>query len=226
MRRINLLEPRQGLLVALRTCARLWDFSKISPLSAAHGAVAAAALLATSSVFAEPNLIVNGDFSDHPPFQNGTWGAWDSIPGWTSKFDLIEIGTNETYGMPPVGSGVNLEVDANMFGHDYQDVGGLTPGGWYTLSYLYGGRPPGSGWALDVYFGGAKLTTNTGSIGFWTANTFVVQATAATERLEFISQHVGGGGSPGNEIANVSLTALHAVPVRDSSWGRIKALYH
>jgi hypothetical protein len=86
-------------------------------------------------------------------------------------------------------------------------VTGLTIGQRYDLSFLYGGRPGGGPQALDVYFGGQLLTTDSGSFGVWTPNFFSVQATATTEWLEFRSQATSGSSSYGNEITNVSLTA-------------------
>jgi hypothetical protein len=175
-----------------------------------RGALVATAVLAASSAFAGTNLIVNGDFTSTPTFQYGSWGEWPSITGWTAVSDAIEVGTNGTYGLPTVGGGVNLEVNANTFGDDYQVVSGLKVGATYTLSYLSGGRTGGGTQALDVYFGGQKLTTDTGSYSSWTPNTFVITATATTETLEFVSQATGGLPSYGNEITGVSLAAPEA----------------
>ncbi|HTR14998.1 MAG TPA: PEP-CTERM sorting domain-containing protein [Roseiarcus sp.] len=174
-----------------------------------RGVIAAATLLAGPAAFAATNLISDGDFST--PDQAGTWNVYSpGINGWVSANDGIEIGNSpNNYGLPCANAGCqNLEVNANTFGDDYQDISGLTPGAWYNLAYLYGGRTSGGPDFLDVYFGGQLLTTNGDSIGSWTPNSFLVQATSSTERLEFVSQDTSGmGGLPsyGNEITNVSL---------------------
>ncbi len=184
-----------------------------------RGAVAAAGILAASSAFAGTNLIVNGDFST--PNVGGGWNEWSpgtSETGWTSVNDAIEIGNSpNNYGLPCASPGCqNLEVNANTWGDDYQIVTGLTVGDWYTLSYLYGGRTSGGPDALDVDFGGVHLTTDSGSVGSWTLNTFSVKATATSEKLEFISEVTSGNPSYGNEITAVSLSTPEA-----STWAMI-----
>jgi hypothetical protein len=178
-----------------------------------RGALAAVVILAASSAFAGPNLIVNGDFA--APNVGLGWNEWSpgtTQTGWTSANDAIEIGHSTTnYGLPCVTSGCqNLEVNANTWGDDYQTVTGLTVGDWYTLSYLYGGRTSGGPDALDVYFGGVHLTTDSGSVGSWTLNTFTVRATDTSEKLEFISQVTSGNPGYGNEITAVSLSTPEA----------------
>ncbi len=178
-----------------------------------RGAVAAVGILAASSAFAGPNLIVNGDFST--PNVGLGWNEWSpgtTQTGWTSVNDAIEIGNSpNNYGLPCASPGCqNLEVNANTWGDDYQIVTGLTVGDWYRLSYLYGGRITGGPDALDVNFGGVHLTTDSGSVGSWTLNSFLVEATAPSEKLEFISQVTSGNPGYGNEITAVSLSTPEA----------------
>jgi hypothetical protein len=174
-----------------------------------RGVIAAAAVFAASSAFAGQNLIVNGDFST-PSVAPG-WSEWSpgtAQTGWTSVNDAIEIGYSPIYGLPCANAACQqLEVNANTFGDNYQNVSGLKVGDKYTLSYLYGGRTSGGPDLLDVYFGGNLLTIDSGSIGVWTLNAFSITATATTEKLEFISQVTAGLPSYGNEITNVSLSA-------------------
>jgi hypothetical protein len=153
------------------------------------------------------NLIVNGDFAN--PNYGGGWGE-HSVLGWTNLSDTgVEVGYSPIYGLPTISSGgQNLEVNANTFGDVVQTVSGLTIGKTYDLSWEYGGRPGGGTQLLDVNFGGSLVTTDTGSIGSWTSNSFVITAMAASEVLEFASVNVGGDPSFGNEVTNVALSAV------------------
>lgn len=170
------------------------------------GVATIAALTLAGSAHAG-QFIVNGDFT--APDVGGGWGLFSSIPGWTSNTtDAIEVGTSPIYGVPCVTPGCqNLEVNANTFGSVSQTVAGLTVGQSYTLSWLYGGRPGGGPQTLDVSFGGAPVTQDSGSFGAWTPNQFQVVATAPSETLTFTSLNVGGAPSYGNEITDVSLSA-------------------
>lgn len=170
------------------------------------GAIIGALVLGASPASAAANLIINGDFTN--PVVD-SWGTFANIPGWiNANGDDVEIGTNGTYGLPTTGSGFSLEVNANTFGDIVQTVSGLAPGKRYTIGWSYAGRDGGGPQAMDVSFGGNLLTTNTGSFGAWTLNSFSVVAIATTEVLEFKSLFTGGDPSYGNEIASVSVTAI------------------
>jgi hypothetical protein len=172
-----------------------------------RAAVVAAAFVASSSAFASVNLIENGDFSS--PSVGSGWGQWASIDGWSSANDAVEVGNSAIYGLSCANASCqNLEVNANTFGDVYQIVSGLTVGETYTLSYLYGGRSGGGTQDLAVYFGGALLGVDTGSIGEWTSYTYTFTATSTSEKLAFVSQVTDGLPSYGNEVANVSLSAV------------------
>jgi hypothetical protein len=137
------------------------------------------------------------------------WGQCDTcINVWTNAHDRVEIGYNNVYGLPALGSRVKLEVNADTWGDVTQTVSGLTKGAAYQLSYDYGGRASGGVQSLDVSFGGKRLTTDTGSIGEWTLNSFTVVATSTSAVLEFKSNVTSGASSYGNEISTVSLTAV------------------
>jgi hypothetical protein len=155
------------------------------------------------------NLIVNGDFST--PNEGGGWSI-GPVPGWTDLNDTgVEVGASSIYGLPSISTnGQNLEVNANTWGDVVQTVNGLTPGQTYTLSWEYGGRTSGGPDQLIVNFGGSQVTVDSGSVGYWTLNSFNVTATSASETLEFLSVNTGNlGGLPsyGNEVTNVSLIA-------------------
>lgn len=163
--------------------------------------------LMAGGAFADSNLATNGDFSS--PNQNGSWGLYNSISGWNSGNGLqLEVGTSTIYGLACANAACqNLEVNSTSYGNVYQTLTNLTVGGKYLISYLYGGRTSGGPSLLDVSFGGEKLTTNSGSIGSWMSNSFVVTATSSSEVLRFASQ-VSGASSFGNEITNVRVTAV------------------
>jgi hypothetical protein len=171
-------------------------------------AIVTGAALGLASTQAKANLITDGDFS--LPNQGGGWSIYyPGTNGWVNtNNDGIEIGTSPIYGLPCANAACQqLEVDANTFDTDGQPVSGLTVGQAYTLAWLYGGRTSGGPDFLNVYFGGQFLTQDSGSVGYWTPNSFTVVATATTEDLVFSSVPTTGSPSYGNEITNVSLNA-------------------
>jgi hypothetical protein len=170
-------------------------------------AIAAAAALFAGGAHAA-QFIVNGDFTN--PNVGTGFTVLPSILGWTNNNgDGLEIGYTPLYGLSCyTASCQNLEVNANTFDNDSQTITGLTPGKTYDLSFAYGGRAGGGPQALQVYFGGNLLTTDTsdGVHASWNLNTFQVTATSSTEVLDFQALDVGGNPSYGNEITDVSLT--------------------
>jgi hypothetical protein len=172
-----------------------------------RGAVAAASILAASSAFAGPNLIMDGDFSSPP--QSGGFSVYSpGINGWTSDIgDGIEIGNSALYGLGCDNAGCqNLELNANTWGTDSYTVTGLRVGTTYDLSWDYGGRTSGGPSSATASFGGVTLTTDSGSIGVWTHNEFSVVATSTSETLTFAAADTGTP-SYGNEYTNVSLAS-------------------
>jgi MYXO-CTERM domain-containing protein len=180
----------------------------------------AAAVALCASAHAATNLIQDGDFSS--PNQGGGYSVYSpGINGWlNTNGDGIEIGNTGLYGLPcDNGACQNLEVNANTFDTDIQTVSGLTVGETYRLSWDYGGRPGGGPQQLNVSFGGNPLTSDSGSFGSWTTNSFIIVATSTSETLQFQSIDVGGLPSYGNEITNVSLTAAPEA----STWAMLLA---
>jgi hypothetical protein len=157
---------------------------------------------------ASANLIQNGTFAT--PNVGGGWNIYANggVSGWTSNNNETEI-DYQTVVMPSfyLGTpGQSMELNGNIPDTISQSVTGLTVGAKYTLSWGYGDRPGGGPYLADVSFGGNLVTTDSGiGSGLWTSNSFVVTATAGTEDLSFAAQN---GGSYGNEIADVSLTAV------------------
>jgi hypothetical protein len=154
------------------------------------------------------NLITDGDFST--PNTGGGWGLFNfpAAGDWkNTNGDYLEIGASGIYGLACQSTGCqNLEIDANTFDTDSQTVSGLVAGKTYHLSWDYGGRTSGGPSAMEVYFDGNLLTTNSGSVGVWTHNAFDVLATGTSGTLEFRGLNLGGLPSYGNEVTNVSLT--------------------
>ncbi len=172
-----------------------------------------AAIAFGSAAHATTNLVADGDFSTPATLSNGSWGQYSSpVTGWTDATDSIEIGLSTTYGLGCVNSACrSMEVNDNGFDTVSQTVSGLVVGQSYNIFYDYGGRPGGGVQELDVSFGGSLLTTNTGSLGAWTNEHFIVTATATSEILQFQSVNtasLGGLPSYGNEITNVSVSAV------------------
>jgi len=157
------------------------------------------------------NLISDGDFSSPITGGSGSWGLFanGAVGAWMNdNHDLLEVGNSGTYVLPCDNGGCqNLEVNANTFDTDSQTVT-LTAGKHYDLSWDYGGRPGGGPQILDVSFGGNALTSDTGSYGVWSHNSFLVTGTGNPEDLVFASEVTGGLPSYGNEITNVSLVAV------------------
>ncbi len=167
-----------------------------------------AAVAIGSSAHAATNLIVNGDFSS--PDAGGSWTNDQAVPGWTNLAEpFIEIGDSNIYGLRCISSTCqSMEVNNNIFGDVVQTITGLTEGTTYNLTWAYGGRPGGGAQALDVSIGGQLVKVNTGSIGVWTNNWVSFKATGASEVLGFASVDKGGQPSYGNEVTNVSVSAV------------------
>jgi hypothetical protein len=109
----------------------------------------------------------------------------------------------------------------------YQQVSGLVIGHDYELSYLFGGRAnrlggsTGYDASMVTSFGGKDIAGSaiSGHLGSWVEQSFVVIATATTERLEFTAAALSGCASCGAEVANVSLTGVPEV----STWAMMIA---
>jgi hypothetical protein len=161
----------------------------------------------SAPAFAGANLVVNGDFSSP-----NTFGGWTEVAsgsyGWYNNNDNIEIGNSGIYGLPCANAACQSSEVLTNHSPDtmYQPVSGLVVGDWYKVSYQYGGRP-GADASMVASFGGTTLTTNTGSIGYWTSNTFSVKATATIENLTFAATALSGCSSCGAEVTNVAVSA-------------------
>jgi hypothetical protein len=166
--------------------------------------MAGLAIGASAPAFAMTNLVQNGTFTSHAD--------------WSMVSDSVESNRSNIYGLSCQNSScTNAEVLANHSPDTlYQIISGLQVGKTYDLTYLFGGR---LGYNAQLYasFGGQEIAGSpiSGHEGEWVSESFLVNATAATETLSFTASTLSGYGSAGAEITNVSLTA--AVP-EASTW--------
>lgn len=106
-------------------------------------------------------------------------------------------------------------------GTEYQGLA-LTGGVTYNVNWLYGGRvgSTGSQTYTVVSLGGTTLATDTGSSGGWTANWAEFTApTMGVYDLAFTGYTPFCGGTCGNEITNVSVSAVPEL----STWAMLFA---
>ncbi|MEM8844860.1 MAG: hypothetical protein AAGB35_07435, partial [Pseudomonadota bacterium] len=74
------------------------------------------ALVFFAGAQASANLLTNGDFDTDPgSLNNGSWGYFDSIPGWQEEniFDHIELQTQGTLGVTPHSGRFYAELNSH-----------------------------------------------------------------------------------------------------------------
>jgi hypothetical protein len=170
----------------------------------ASSTLLAATLALSTAAFAGPQLIQNGTFA------NGSNADWTATMNANGDPDTVEVNPSAVYGLPEYNGNVyNMEVNANAIDTVTQLVTGLVVGQYYDLSWGYGNRGGGGPQAVTVSFGSQVLVTDSydGSTNpdTWSANNFIIEATATSELLSFASIDEGGAPSYGNEISDVSL---------------------
>jgi hypothetical protein len=161
---------------------------------------------------AHANLIVNGSFEDTPAFQNGTWGLFDSINGWTavgldSQGNKIpmEIGTGETYGVTGFDGKNVMELDSTA---NVTVDQGIFAGGSYQLSFLGALRAgvPSSSGTFDVYWDGVLVASVTPGTSAMSLYSYTVLGNGGNNTLEFVG--TGTSDSLGAILDDVSLVAV------------------
>ncbi len=149
--------------------------------------------------------------------------AFETSPylGWSGANGVIEIGNSDVYGLPCDNCACqNLEVNDTGPDVDTYTVTGLASGKQYVFSYAYGGRA-GNPQTLIVSDGTGYSNTITGSLGSWTPNSAVITAAGTFDTLRFDGfwWRPGGCNSCGNEITNVSFSAVPEA----STWAMLLA---
>lgn len=162
------------------------------------------------------NLIVNGGFE--APAISG-WTSVNSIPGWFSTTNGIEIQRNAA-GSPYEGY-QHVELDAYANSNMIQNIA-TGAGRTYDLSFAYSPRPgvAVSSNGIDVYFNGSLLENIAVSgIGLgntqWSMHHYMVTATGSLSSLEF--RAAGISDSYGGYLDSVSMTQT-AVPLPAAFW--------
>jgi hypothetical protein len=150
--------------------------------------------------------IVNGSFED--PNLGGNWSyIYTSIPGWASTSHAIEIGAGSIYGVTGYDGNQVLELDSD--GNSVVGQAVTTPGGFYTLSFLYAMRS-GTSQAtntFEVYWNGSLLASLSPSSSEMTLYSItVVASTAGLDSISF--KGTGTEDTYGGIIDNVQLQSV------------------
>lgn len=111
------------------------------------------ALLLGLARVSSANAIVNGSFEILPsPLPASHWALYETIPGWTSPVNFIEVGWGSIYGVTGYDGQNVLELDATGNAIVSQIV--AVPTETYLLSFLYADRAgvPTSSATFQVYW--------------------------------------------------------------------------
>lgn len=175
--------------------------------NAVRGLLVVAALLGSANV-SNANSIINGSFETPDcdvlgACSAGTWGLFETIPGWTSPVGLIEIGEAFLYGISGHDGDQVLELDSTGNATVAQVVAGP---GVFQLSFLYADRAGGLNETFDVYWNSVLLGSFApGSTAMSLYSTTVI-AVAGTNELAFVS--TGVSDSLGALIDDVQLNQV------------------
>lgn len=174
--------------------------------------VLAVVSLLGSAAISNAGPIINGSFETPDcdvlgACSNGSWGLFETIPGWTSPVGLIEIGESTLYGITGQDGDQVLELDSTGNSTVAQVVAGP---GTYLLSFLYGDRAGGAVDTFEVYWNTLLvaavvpvLNSGGGAMQLFTAP---VIAIAGNNTLEF--KATGLSDSLGALIDDVQLDAV------------------
>ena len=159
------------------------------------------------------NLLVNGSFEDISGTTGTGWGrlaADGSVTGWTatSTQDDIELHAAGVRGVPGADGDYWLDLDASPGNIRIgQDVGGLTDGETYRLSFEHNDTANFDN-GIKVYWNGELVDTVDPENGTWTTATYDLVAGSGdgSNRLEF--EGTGAADNYGASLDNVQLVAL------------------
>lgn len=170
---------------------------------------------ASAASFANANLLTNGDFEANVGLSGTNWGIYQSIDGW-NKFDGPGIEVQRNTVIAAQSGNQYVELDSHYNSSMYQEIGGLTVGSAYELSFWYHART-NNGYndnGINVYWGdylpgdvavsidGLRQVNTPG----WIEQTVKLVASAETMFLMFAA--TGYSNSLGGFVDNVSLTAV------------------
>lgn len=170
---------------------------------------------ASAASFANANLLTNGDFEANVGLSGTNWGVYQSIDGW-NKFDGPGIEVQRNTVIAAQSGNQYVELDSHYNSSMYQEIGGLTVGGAYELSFWYHARTNNdyNDNGINVYWGdylpgdvavsidGLRQVNTPG----WIEQTVKLVASAETMFLMFAA--TGYSNSLGGFVDNVSLTAV------------------
>lgn len=175
------------------------------------------------------NLIINGDFENHPELNrlgglvNGerdSWDVFDQIEGWSTPVGKLEIQDGTHGGTPdnPDGNSV-LELDSNDSAQNNAAVEQtvmVENAGTYTLAFDYSPRQKGSEVgatsAMNVFVNGVNIGTVSSEELGYERQTFTFELDEGPATIGF-----SGGGiddSYGALIDNVALTGTYEVDAK------------
>jgi hypothetical protein len=168
--------------------------------------IAAALAVLGISQAAQANLVVNGGF-ESPSQAAGTWGIYETIPGWALYPD-IEI-RNAIVGTAYEGSNY-AELDTKANSSIAQKITTVV-GSVYEISFAYSPRidTPAASNGIEVYFGGVLVGSVTGpgaSTHTWQLPSYLATATSTVSLLEF--RAVGTNDGLGGSLDAVSVNAV------------------
>jgi hypothetical protein len=168
----------------------------------------ASLVFAAGSSHAAPiQMVSNGGF-ETSSVANGSWAITNSLDGWTTGVNGVEV-RNNVAGNAYVGSRyVELDTTANSW---ISQVLATSAGSTYALSFAYA---PREGVALssngiEVFWNGVSKGTfaaNGGSGNAWNVYKMDLGAVSAASELKFVA--VGASDSFGGSLDAVSVTAV------------------
>ena len=173
--------------------------------------IAAALLAMLGSAHADTSIVVNGSFEQQAQ-ATGTWGIYQTLPGWsTVSGSGIEL-RNQVAGNAATGKNF-VELDSNSNSGMSQTLTTMA-GSFYTLSFDYSARGGVSAASngIEVLWNGASVASVTAdgnglSGNDWHLFSYTVAGTGS-DVLSFRS--VGISDSLGGSLDSVSVTA--AIP--------------
>ncbi len=172
-------------------------------------ATAIAAVLGASSFANAATLVQNGSFED-TVVNSGSWGIFNSLPGWTTDTgNGIEVRNNAVGTAQDGNNFVELDTTANS---NMMQTISTVLGQVYQLTFWYSPRinMPANTNGVEAWWGNTLLTTPAitgigGTSNNWTSYTYSVTGTGS-DVLKF--KAVGNSDTFGGNIDNVSLSAV------------------